>query len=358
MAYDNNLLNKLSLDELYEVVPYINQIEDVINLTLVSKYFSNVVKICTKIISSTTIVKIPLELLVKYENIRCLKNIFIEIDQNNIHHLKKICNIIEATFYFKLDHVLTFKQRIIDILKNITKSGAKIKIIGQYTDNRLISLVVDTNKCLCIGHKSDSIINYLKSNMSYYNFILPVLYHPENTGRLGANFLLKKTFIKFVTECNFGLTIPDLPPSDTNPPLSNYLIEIVKTGISNLIIVNKILLIYVYYHQLRSDGIIKADSNIKKYFNQHVPEYNKMPIGRSISLDACKSLDLKTLASLSRLVTSQQVSDINEFDIPIHILTNEETNKIYNIIIQTLQIYRNINSYYTTEGMIKLINFR
>lgn len=212
--------------------------------------------------------------------------------------------------------------------------------------------------------------NYEQALTQIINQIRPSLVQltiPNTGQRFNRFVLLRKPMRDFLKTADFGLVDPSNPPSDSNPPLSNYAKILADGAPTGLLL--KIFTIYVFYnrlYQIDNPIFINTNQEIRRYFEPQIEaNRSKYP---NLNMSAMLFAHIQVLISIN-ILDSVTVEDIAEYEFP-NIPTLDVINYIDGVTNLTRAIYRQLRNqaqrqyrrtrtsdltYYATDGTIRNI---
>lgn len=112
---------------------------------------------------------------------------------------------------------------------------------------------------------------------------------------------------EFLRVGEFGLLDPRQPPSDTNPPLSNYLQRLADSGLAVPSLFKAIFSIYAFNNCLRRRTTVVPDPLINRLFREDFIRHNQelAPDRNPVDPDAFRFADFSIL--IAREITDQDV---------------------------------------------------
>ena len=299
------------------VLSYITDIRDIVNCSAVSHLFRKCTRSSSTIIQSNDKVQISIKNIENFNRLKVVhENITIFAKAHNI--LQTIPNIQKANFNLgNLNDDLRFLKKCYELLSCIQNlNKANIKILAQ-VNNKLIMLVVQSNKAMLIGNDSEILTDsYTYTPMHYFAQKFRSLdllnYYPHGMVRTPygnfQQFLISKATLEFLRGAIFGQSHPD------NLQIS----EIIKPLLSHGLILGtrlKVLFrIYIAYNKLNSKFCEFIPTNITN-----------------------EKLDIIVQDSLLILLTP---NNFNEYTIPETKIDWEILSKIDKSLLNTLRYYR------------------
>lgn len=303
---------------------------------------------------------ISAEILSSFRNLET-SDFKIIIKVNNVTPLSSVNYLHQA--YFTINNIgllapllqslngLNFPQHYFKVALVLPEITIGILIVN----NKFLIIPSDNNYNNYNNYKEQLTQIIINTNSNLSPVTLP------NPGMYQNRFiLLKKPMSDFLHNADFGLVNPTLPPSDTNPPLSNY-IKLIADG-SPRDLVFSILQLYIIYNNLnipQNVGRINPDQMMKMYFEPQVevirrrfPKFdlNSMSIG-----------EFTTLIEFNDMNNLMTVEEIAEYNFP-HIPTINDINNVMSIINSTYGLYNGLINqarnmpgitYYAIDGSLR-----
>lgn len=340
-----------------DIISNITDIHDISKLLRTSSSFLGYVY-CIQHLTSDVIVSIPMSYFRMMNELKTIDHkIEIIVEDTDLNFLSRLNLLREAHFVVQDLNLLANLLQVLDGLNN-TLYYFKISLV---LPTMTVGILIRDDRYLIIplnNEYKDEIYQIISDIRPSLNEIIVPKY---NTGE-GVNKynLFRNPMRDFLGSADFGLMNPTQPPSDNNPPLSNY-VKLIAGGTSRLTLID-LLFIYFHYHQLISimphtigiKRIYNADQTMRKCFKNQIEKETK------INMSVMRPLDISKICNINEL-RSVTPDEIAEYQFP-RILTIQEQEIISSTVRRIHRIYEPIRprgqpppvvNYYTTDGSLR-----
>lgn len=337
-----------------ETVSNITDISDIFNFSLTSRNFLQYSN-CIKNLTSDKLVNISGGFIFTFQYVVTIDHkIIIIIDESNINNLKLLNKLEQAHFLIQNLNLLSPLLQVVNKLNdNTARFYFKISLL---LPDITIGIFIMNNKYLILPRENNNYDQILSQTVSQINPNSFRMTFPDLGTNRNAFILIKKPMRDFLKNEDFGLLDPKRPPSETNPPLSNYTRIIANSGGFSYKLISIIFYTYLYYNQLPKLGIVNFNQTLRKYFSTQIEVIRKGNPG--INMSAMNVSDITSLLSFN-MMFSISVEDIAEFEFPDTFTANQIENISNNVptSITYHSISQDINNpgtaFYKTDGNLK-----
>lgn len=352
----------LPRDLVCENISYITDINDIVNLFRVSKSFRENVD-CVQVITSQSIVSVQLSSLTSFTNLRWIDHrVIISVDTVQLNSLNTLRHA-----HFLINDV-NLLGTLLQLLPKVNEHYFKISLVLP-EGLKIISILIKNG---------DYVIVPL--NSKYVNLInipgLNKIIIPRTDDGFNQLALLREPLKRFLREGDFGLTDPSQPPSEDNPPLSEFTRYISDAASTKILVL--LLPAYVKYNLLETATdrrFLRADELMRTYFSFQIDAYNTKTIESSIGqsqpqivlpTQQRQPIDMNRMlhAHLSVIISANRLNtmtpqELAEYEFPEIIPSPDDLARINNIISHARNIYVQLHTqakttpgifFYTTDG--------
>lgn len=370
---------ELPLEMACHIISNITDVHDISKLIQTSSGFRRYAY-CIQHLTSNTNIRIPVSYFEIMPGLQTIDHkIEIPVQYYDLDLLSKLDILSEAYFVLQDINLLSPLLQVLNGL-NLVQHYFKISLVLPATT---MGILIQNGRYIIIPAKNSSaqrlveLLDELKPLSKFINNIHPSLVElisqgypslvqiipPESflqTNLLYTYTLLKKPMRDFLKTADFGLVDPTQPPSDNNPPLSNY-IQIISDGTGEKVLM-ELLNIYIYYHQLTQGYWINADQVMRKHFQSQLDTVTD-PNGREINMSVMSFPNLLKIIISNRL-ESITVDEISKYEFPV-IISTQVQNNISDIVTNTFQTFRQLRqqsrvqpnvAYYATDGSLRYLS--
>ncbi len=356
-----SLLEYIPRELLCQTFNYVLDIDTLTTFMTISDDISNLAKNTITRLCSKDIVYLPLHKVINLPKLREIDNKI--LITGNFEMISTLTELSNGVFYVEECDIYQLGEVIVSILKSLKSKNPKIKILSKYNDKNVGFILQDGT--YIIYHPGD--VSYIIKLLRNYNQKLiyiscrmnfvsscwlklnNVRYHMVWTP---YNIFMRNNVKFFLLNNDFGLVYPNQPPSNGNIPLSIYAKLVARVGLD------------LYYDNITEKFLRIMFHHYKNY--QHILDYfrpNKDVLDQIMYDYEIKSCDLTFPCNIWSIIYEEgficnnrnKIEGILEIELNIN-YDCDFLEKIPDILDKTLDIYKQSQTYYATNGEVKSVN--
>ena len=337
--------DNIPIDAACEIISHLTNVADILNYMGTSTVFRELAGRCVVQLESSQYIEIPVAWLNNFPNLRRTGDqIRIVVNLEDISmNMVSLPQLREGNFIFRGVSEISkasaqAEREFLELLNRLGLDGKLPNANYRIMAPGNIGIIVQGNQALVFGLYRQARI---RERFPQLNFVFP----PEAIGQA----LMSSVLRSFLTEADFGLVDPTLPPSEFNPQLSFD--EIARTGVIDYRLLSLILTIYCRYHRLWIDNyMIVPDELLNRYFQQSYIRHIRSRGAHLETPDGWSFIGLR--GTLSTHYMNPKIETLDQYDVPGEI-TLERYQEIADQAQRIDDLYSLLATFYTTQGSLR-----